>query len=277
MSNPNPSRITDALWWAWTEAQGFIPGVRLGGIYAAKRGYHNTVDANHRSWPGNYSVTLKLDNTTPRDKSRAIDLTMSTTNMKTFTQRLLDAAARRDPRLKAVREFYGTVDGRRVVGRIKDSEGGAWRSSTSDSSHLWHIHISIFTKYCDDKAAIADVLAVLSGTDHEGDDDMGHLGLKKGASGKRVEALQIALGYAGHPVTIDGDYGAKTSAAVLAMRKSMGSEAADGDEMTPYATEQLGRAIARREARAAAEDAASKPGPPGPRAGGLYTLTPVDK
>lgn len=276
-ANPNPSRITSAMWWMWTEAKAVIPGVRLGGIWAAKPGYHNTVNANSS---GNYSVQLTLDRVSPKDKARALDLTMSAAEMRLRTQRLLDAAARRDPRLRAVREFYGTVDGRRVSGRIKDSATGAWRSSTSDSSHLWHIHLSIFTAYCDDQAALAGVISVLSGGTTTEGDDMGHLNLEKGDSGDRVEALQIDLDYAGFPVPIDGEYGAKTAAAVLKMRKWMGSTATDGNAMTPYATSQLGRAVARREALAAAKDVAGKEGPkgdPGPRAGGLYQLTPVDE
>lgn len=261
-ANPNPSRITDEMWWMWTEAQAAIPGVRLGGIWAAKSGYHNTVDNNQSTWPGNYSIRLRLDLDGPQTKARALDLTMSAAEMAKRTQRLLDAAARRDPRLRAVREFYGTTNGRSVVGRIKDSATGAWRSSTSDSSHLWHIHVSIFTKHCNDRTALADVMSVLSGgtTTNEGDDDMGHLNLEEDDSGDRVEALQIDLGYAGFPVPIDGEYGAKTSAAVLAMRKWMGSTAADGTKMTPYATGQLGRAVARREALAAAKDVEQSPG-----------------
>lgn len=268
MANPNPSRITDEMWWMWTQARSFIPGVRLGGIWASKPGYHNTVSANSSS---NYSVRLSLDRTSPRDKARALDLTMSDAAMRKYTQRLLDAAARRDPRLRGVREFYGTVNGRTVVGRIKDSEAGAWRSSTSDTSHLWHIHISIFTAYCDNQTALADVMSVLSGgTTSEGDDPM--LGLKKGDSGKQVTALQAVLTRAGFTVAKDGDYGAKTAAALLALRKSEGSAATDGNEVTPDAYAQLLSALA-------AHQAGGKEGPkgdPGPRASGLYELRPVD-
>lgn len=273
MANPNPARITDAMWRMWTEAQAIIPGVRLGGIWAPKSGYHNTVDANQASWPGNYSIRLQLDLVTPQTKARALDLTMSTAEMKLRTKRLLDAAARRDPRLRAVREFYGTIDGRRVVGRIKDSETGAWRSSTSDSSHLWHIHISIFTTHCDDWDALAPVVEVLSGvTTNEGDDPM--LGLEKGDSGERVKALQAVLTRAGFPVTKDGAYGPATSAALLALRKSEGSTATNGDKVTADAYAQLFSALAAKQG-GGKEGPKGDPGDPGPRASGLYELRPV--
>lgn len=163
--------------------------------------------------------------------------------------------------------------------RIASRDGGwRWERYTGPNPHDKHMHVSVgrgadghSTGPYDDTSSWG-----ISSSASTGDDAMGHLNLKKGDSGDRVEALQIALGYAGFAVTVDGDYGAKTAAAVLAMRKWMGSTATDGDKMTPYATEQLGKAVARREARAAAEDVEGEPGPVGPRAGGLYELRPVE-
>src|SRR5262245_3176776 len=41
-TNPNPARITEAMWWFWLEFDKIEPTVRLGGIYNNKSGYHNT-------------------------------------------------------------------------------------------------------------------------------------------------------------------------------------------------------------------------------------------
>lgn len=161
--NPNPSRITTAMWWLWLACLAFIPGVRLGGIYADKSGYHNTVLANLARWPGNYSVRYAIDREAPRDKARAIDLTMNATWMRTITRRLLDGAAARDPRMRCVKEFYGSLDGVHVVGRLKDSPDGPYRSGSSDSSHTWHVHIGLLTPFVDDMEAMMGLASLLSG------------------------------------------------------------------------------------------------------------------
>lgn len=169
-NNPNPARISGPEWQLWERAKEIITGVRLGGIFASKSGYHNTVDANRSRWPGNYSIRFALDTQHgPSDKARAIDLTMSDVQMRAYTRRLANAAAAEDPRMRPVREFYGTVDSQVVTGRIRDSDGGAYRSSTSDSSHLWHIHVSFWAAYCADWTALSGVADILAGIE---EDDM---------------------------------------------------------------------------------------------------------
>lgn len=164
MTNPNPLYITDEMWTLWLTCESFIPGVRLGGIYANKSGYHNTVNSNKKSWPGNYSIRLALDLTDPANKARAIDLTMDNEQMVLRTSYLqasaLDPA---DDRLSCVREFYGTLNTTTVYGLIKDNEGGPWRFASSDSSHLWHIHISIFTTFVSIWAQLLAIASVLRG------------------------------------------------------------------------------------------------------------------
>jgi hypothetical protein len=251
-ANPNPDRITEALWKVWLESAAVIPGVRLGGIYAFKPGYHSTVSDNRSNWPNDYSIRLSLDTVSPTDKARAIDLTMSTSEMRRRTGYLREAAERRDPRLRAVREFYGTVDGNNVFGRIKDGETGAWRWSTSDDSHLWHIHISIFTAFCDDSAALSGVVSVLTAGSSEQGDDV--IGLRLGDENDRVVALQGCLRNAGYdPGAIDGVYGKATSAAVLAMRKAEGTSVTSGDRFTGTAYYQLMTQMAKNIGRGAAE------------------------
>lgn len=162
--NPNPDRITDPMWRMWTEGSKVIPGVRLGGIYADKRCYHNTRAANQAKWPDAYCIKLSLDRKGPSDKAAAIDYTMSDYEMRERTALLRRSALDPDdPRMEAVREFYGTLDSSHVYGLIKDNRYGPWRRSDSGSSHLWHIHISIFRAYVNFWEELEPVVSVLSG------------------------------------------------------------------------------------------------------------------
>lgn len=89
----------------------------------------------------------------------------------------------------------------------------------------------------------------------EGGDDL--IGLSKGDEGQEVKALQVMLWKSGHdPGPRDGVYRDRTSAAVLAMRKSVGSGATSGNQFGPWAFGQLHEAIARRYAARAAKRAA---------------------
>lgn len=163
-TNPDPAHIPDALWYFWEKIAAIIPGVRLGGIYANKRGYHNTVKANQATWPGDYSIRFAIDRQAPLDKARAIDLTMGDVEMKKRTALLVAAVKANDPRMCWLREFIGTVDGTHVTCYIHDDPDGPWRfDGTRDTSHLWHIHLSWFTPFCDDTEVMDEILSVLSG------------------------------------------------------------------------------------------------------------------
>lgn len=161
--NPNPARITDPMWQLWEQRPN--KAWKLGGIYADKKGYHNTVIANLRNWPNNYSIRLPLDIVNKnRDKARAIDLTMSDSEMIKWTQYMKRAAEDNDDtRLYGVKEFYGTLDGINVFGLAKDSATGSWYRVTSDKSHLWHGHMSVFTEFVDNWLVLEPILSVWAG------------------------------------------------------------------------------------------------------------------
>lgn len=262
-ANPNPSRITAEMWWLWTQLQPLISGVRLGGIFADKSGYHNTVNANLARWPSNYSVRHAIDREPPRDKARAIDLTMNATWMRTITRRLLDGADRRDPRMRCVKEFYGTLDGRTVVGRLKDSPDGPYREGSSDSSHTWHEHIGLLTPFVDDIEAMRGLVSLLSGqslADYmEGTMEINLP--KHGDTGTWVGMWQryiVANGATLPKFGIDNDFGDEMASALrwLFVNRLGGTpNTYDGRSITSW----IARELIRRDARAGLGSATASP------------------
>lgn len=256
MSNPSPSRITASMWRLWTDRP--VRAWLLGGIYAHKSGYHNTRSANQANWPNNYSIRMPLDQQGPSDKAAAIDYTMSDAEMRRRTGYLRDAAASGDPRLAAVREFYGTLNSSTVFGRIKDSRGGAWRASSADSSHLWHIHISFFRAYVNTWAELEPVLSVLAGESLATWQARRSGGAVAAPSGSpplrvtdpmtqepRVGRLQRALNDLGESLVVDNWYGGATEAAVMRLQTRAGIKV-DGI-YGPQSQQALAELLAQRE------------------------------
>lgn len=122
------------------------PETEWGGDYANKPGYHSTRKDNQRSWPDNYSIQDAEDLGGPSDKTAAYDWTFPDAQagrydliMKYCKRLLASGQDPNDTRLDGWREFYGQAD--------KDTHVEGWDfryvvSVTSDSSHLWHIHLS---------------------------------------------------------------------------------------------------------------------------------------
>lgn len=216
----------------WPGMKALEPKSQLGGILARKRGYHNSRDHLPSD---DYSVgQFEVDRQGPDNESGAIDWTFpdaqagNYATISKYSKRLY--AARNDAddsRTKYIREFFGQID--------SDSTVEGWdytknRASTSDSSHLWHIHISIHRKYVNDPLAMRAILSILRGESldtfkantgrvvtyqnfethlpilKQGDSD-DSLRIAGGTS--YIRRAQRQLG-----VTVDGDYGPGTAAAV---------------------------------------------------------------
>jgi hypothetical protein len=154
------------MWWLWLEIDKLDDDIALGGIYANKKGYHNTRAANDKHWPGNYSVTHADDRKGPSNLAAAIDLTFRSAqrgdyrNIEKYSDRLYAAGRANDPRLHGWREFFGQCDA--------DSHVEGWdfrkdQDSTSDSSHLWHIHASEIRAYAESLVNKQAFLSVLKG------------------------------------------------------------------------------------------------------------------
>lgn len=117
-------------------------------------GYHRARNVLPSS---DYSVKLALDRHGDGWAASALDIGLDPAHMKLVTSRLLDH--RHDRRLAALREFYGTVDGKQVTGWDFPSNTHA----SSDDSHLWHVHLSIFRAYATNWTALAPVVDVIAG------------------------------------------------------------------------------------------------------------------
>jgi len=125
------------------------------------RGYHRS-----REWILNsafsaygaddYSIRQALDKAGDPRWLSAIDFQTAGGVPELITVcRRLDAAVRAD-RLPQLREWYGNVDGDKVV---DGWDNVADRAASSDTSHLWHLHMSFFRgRVNDDHTTLYEVL-----------------------------------------------------------------------------------------------------------------------
>lgn len=136
--------------------------VELGGICANKTGYHD----ERNGQLGNYSARLALDLLGPGDTCSAVDLTIRNKAEMIKRCTLLGEACNNeaDERTIYIREWIGTLNGTNVHCQIHNTEQGAfWWDNGRDSSHLWHIHISFFRKWSDEKIAGEAIASILTG------------------------------------------------------------------------------------------------------------------
>lgn len=116
--------------------------------YCTDRGYGDTDPRDHNA-PAEYG-----------DYLRAFDIDgMPATERYAFT-RALDTAVRAG-RLPCVAEWFGTFDGTTVVGWFQG------HPSSSDSSHLEHTHIGIWTSSVTDAAQIDLLCQIILGEDEQ--------------------------------------------------------------------------------------------------------------
>lgn len=193
------------------------PGTENSGTYARKRGYHSSRADNQASWPGDYSIRYPPDQWGPSDTAGAADWTFhdaqggNYSSIAAYSSRLL--AARYDPRCTGWREFYGQADTDTAV------EGWDWyldQAVTSDSSHLWHIHVSEHRCWAESWYNKAALLSVLQGETFETFRARGWPAwsdvvepVRQGLRGMVVWQVQRIAG-----AVTDGDFGPVTATAV---------------------------------------------------------------
>jgi hypothetical protein len=174
----------------------------LTSIYCTNRSYATT-DARDKAGDGNWY--------------RAIDIGIT-------GKTLFDACRRLDTLVRSgadggkVAEWFGTFDGTKVVGWFQGS------SSTSDSSHLYHLHIGIWTQWANDITIMQILYETVTGINKED----GSMLCKYKDKGQLVESLQRLLEQLdpnclpvhGH----DGDYGDETATALIACGATIGGD-----------------------------------------------------
>lgn len=177
------------------------------------RGYHRS-----RNWIRNskyctnrsYSVSETAGNKSGGDGRWvcAMDITLPRDLLLAVCRRL-DAAVRAG-KLEKITEWYGNLNGDQ---RVDGYDNIRNVSATSDSSHLWHLHMSFDRGKANDNHD--DVFRVLTGTETTGGGD--DMYCKHGDQGFAVWEVQAALAEIGfNPGPIDGIYGDKTAAALVA-------------------------------------------------------------
>lgn len=278
VANPNPARITNAMWWLWEQLQALEPvDGALGGIYANKSGYHNTRAANDANWPGNYSVVDAVDRRGPSDKAAALDWTFRSaqrgdySNISKYCKRLMASSLDMDDeRLNGWREWYGQTD---FDGEVEGWDSRYLRRVTSDSSHLWHIHFSESREHAesyDNKKALLSVLKAEPVAQWRQSKTAvptiqeATLFAKYGDRSGQVWVLQSDLNNAGFgPVALDWIYGDQTAAALVKAGVTGGDKT--GRTYGPGEYAGLQRILRHKDAReiAAAAIANIPAGPPG--------------
>ena len=183
----------------------YVPSAKDGGTLANKSGYHNSYNRlkANPAWRNDYSTRDQRDKDGDRDAASAADITPSDVDQRKITARLKAATDAGDERLVGkCREFGGTLDGRRVYARrIEDNVPIPF-----DTTHLWHVHVSMFRKYATDEAAcrgVAEVMAGISATPYvwDGIEYPGESRLQIGSEGPWVTWLGqrlVAHGWTGY-------------------------------------------------------------------------------
>lgn len=249
--NPNPSRMTNALWWLVCMREALEPSdTENGGTYADKPGYHNAGEnlPNHGEGSNNtdHSIRQAPDRRGPWwwTKTSAHDWTFRSaqsgnyTNITKYTKRLINSM--KDPNDLRPDNVYaytlGQIDSDRVVEGYNEYDDGP--ETSDDTSHNWHRHDSFRRDIIGDFGAMwaaltidmgwtyADWLKSVNGTEKV---KMLHIEgalpeLKKGMSDpvpgvqtsyiKRVQGILNWYLPGDMPLAVDGVYGSQMAAGI---------------------------------------------------------------
>lgn len=169
--------VPNALYCVYALVAPYLGSDRPSGIAnAGSPGYHTSrADLLRQGRSGDYSIQAPADRRGNANNAAGFDLSLNAAEMKLVTTRLRTACTpvngSYDPRIECIREFIGCLDGENVCGYNRVATGSASRSRTgwfssgfSDSSHRWHIHVSVLRDRVDidnDMRGLAEVIAGL--------------------------------------------------------------------------------------------------------------------
>lgn len=170
MNNPNPARISAAMWEFVEALEALEPAdTEYSGSWGDwKPGYHadrNTLLRNP-AWRNDYSIRLPADKLGPGQMGAANDWTFRSaqrgdfSNISKYGGRVAAAHAARDPRLSGWREVLIQAD------MDKPPEGFdfvTWTTRTPDATHAWHGHFSILRQRIEDRSTYQAMLSILRG------------------------------------------------------------------------------------------------------------------
>lgn len=146
--NPNPSRVSNPLWWLVNQLLANWPGSTNSGTFAPKTGSH---DCRNCQSADNYSTRDPRNRLGPGDKCAAFDQSFPTTGgMVEMGRVVADAYATNDPRAYALFEALGEADG------DYDPEGFVFyptrRTRVPDRSHKTHWHWGFIREFMGEDA-----------------------------------------------------------------------------------------------------------------------------
>lgn len=207
------------------------------------RGYHRS-----RAWilrsrfatNRQYSIAETADNSHGGDSDWicAIDIQVRESVLIGMCARL-DAAVRAG-KLEKVAEWYGNKDGDKRVDGYNNIRN---EIASSDSSHLWHLHISFIRSRANENHD--DLFGILTGrdtipprptppkppvSDQEWTERMLRNAptIKRGHQGAWARTAQGLLVARGYRIAVDGDFGDQTREAVKDAQSKYGAERIDG-------------------------------------------------
>lgn len=138
----------------------------LGPSAIGSAGDNNHLYGRHRSYNWDktsiYCTNRSYGTTKPQDQQgdknwyRAVDVGIQGQLLYDASHRM-DALAR-SGKCPGLAEWFGTFDGQRVVGWFEGSP------STSDDSHLYHLHVGVWNQFANDAATMQLLYATITGT-----------------------------------------------------------------------------------------------------------------
>lgn len=169
-TNPNPLRISDALWWLINMCTDDTPTSFVdehGGVWVRQPGSHADAGWLKLNRPNDYSLRGPLQQNGPQNFGRAWDWTFPSAQagnydaIVKYSSRIRKAWESNDPRTFGIFEVLCEAD------NDYDPEGYVFYPTKSfrvpDRTHKWHIHLGILTTYIADMEAMDAIWSIFSG------------------------------------------------------------------------------------------------------------------